>query len=92
MRLTVLQAALCSFVSPPLLFRQPWLQAGACAFSGLRTVRCVQLIPGCTQDHRALPLSHNSPQPAWGVGREEIKKCGASTVPEGGCREDDILS
>lgn len=35
-RTSLLQATLCSFLSPPLLFGEPWLQAGACAFSDLR--------------------------------------------------------
>lgn len=59
--------ALCSFFLPPPLFREPWPQAGACAFSGLRECElCVRLSPGCTRDQRALPLSNNSPALAWG--------------------------
>lgn len=46
----ILRMALCSFFFLlPLLFREPWPQAGAFAFSGLRDCElCVQLSPGCT--------------------------------------------
>lgn len=84
------------FFSPPLLFREPWLQAGACAFSGLRECEvCVQLSPGCKRDQSALPLSNNSPALACGgVGWKEIRIWGVSEGRGGGCvqRRVDILN
>lgn len=74
------------FFPLPLLFREPWLQAGACAFSGSRECEvCVRLSPGCTWGWRALPLTNNSPAFAWGrVGCKEIRRWKVSGAEMGG--------
>lgn len=77
----MLQTALRYAFSPLLLFREPWPQAGVCAFSGLREGElCVRLSPGYTQDKGALPLSNNSLALAFwgggGVGLKGIKEGG----------------
>ena len=63
------------YQSSLLLFREPWLQAQVCAFSCLKeSEMCVQLCLGCTQDHRALPMSNKSHTLIYSGGRGVQKR------------------